>query len=110
MKRVRFHPDAEAEFIAAGEFYEAQADGLGWEFVAEVRSAARRIAAHPELGPRFSKHLRRVLVRRFPYGLLYHVEPNAIFIVAVMHLRRQPGYWKGRTDTMTKKPTRGSST
>lgn len=67
MKRVRFHPDAEAEFIAAGEFYETQADGLGLEFVLEVRSAARTIAAHPEIGHRFSKRLRRFLVRRFPY-------------------------------------------
>ena len=96
MKRVRFHPDAEAEFIAAGQFYDTQADGLGLEFVAEVRSAARTIAAHPEIGHRFSKRLRRFLVRRFPYGLLYRVEPKAIFIVAVMHLRRRPGYWKGR--------------
>ncbi len=96
MKRVRFHPDAEAEFIAAGEFYEAQAEGLGLEFVAEVRDAARRVAAHPEIGHRFSNRLRRCLVRRFPYGLLYRVEPDTLFIVAVMHLRRQPGYWKGR--------------
>jgi toxin ParE1/3/4 len=96
VKGVRFHPDAEAELIAAGEFYEAQADGLGLEFVSEVRSAARAIAAHPSLGHRFSKRLRRFLVRRFPYGLLYRNEPTAIFIVAVMHLRRRPGYWKGR--------------
>jgi plasmid stabilization system protein ParE len=96
VKSVRFHPDAEAEFIAAGEFYEAQAAGLGLDFVTEVRHAARTVAAQPEIGHRFSKRLRRVLIRRFPYGLLYCVEAGAIFIIAVMHLRRRPGYWKGR--------------
>ena len=96
MKGVRFHPDAEAELIAAGEFYETYASGLGLDFVAEVRRAARTLAAHPRIGHRFSKRLRRLLVRRFPYGLLYRVEKDAIFIVAVMHLRRRPGYWKGR--------------
>jgi plasmid stabilization system protein ParE len=96
VRGVRFHPEAEAEFIAAGEFYEAQAAGLGFDFVAEVRHAARTIAAHPEVGHRFSKRLRRTLVRRFPYGLLYRVDADTIFVVAVMHLRRRPGYWKGR--------------
>ena len=96
MKRVRFHPDAEAELIAAGQFYEAQTPGLGLELIAEVRRVARAVAAHPEIGHRFAKRLRRVLVRRFPYGLLYRAEPRAILIVAVMHLRRRPGYWKSR--------------
>ncbi len=96
MRSVRFHPDAEAELTAAGEFYETQAAGLGLDFVAEVRHAARMVAAHPEIGHRFSRRLRRLLVRRFPYGLLYRVEPDAIFIMAVMHLRRRPDYWKGR--------------
>ena len=96
MKGVRFHPAAEAELIAAGEFYEAQAAGLGLDFVAEVRRTARTIAAHPEVGHRFSRRLRRTLVRRFPYGLLYRVEADTIVVVAVMHLRRRPGYWRGR--------------
>ncbi len=82
MRRVRFRPDAEAEFIAAGESYKAHAAGLGLEFVAEVRKAARTVAARPGIGHRFSQRLRRLLVRRFPYGLLYRVEGNAIVIVA----------------------------
>ena len=66
MKGVRFHPDAEIELIAAAEFYEAQAAGLGREFVSEVRNAASAIASHPRIGHRFSERLRRLLVRRFP--------------------------------------------
>lgn len=93
---VRFHPDAEAEFIAAAEFYEAQATGLGLDFIVEVQHALEMIVSHPGIGHLFSRQLRRILVRRFPYGLLYISNPDGIFIAAVMHLHRRPNYWKGR--------------
>jgi len=96
VRSITFHPEAEEEFIAAGEFYERQTHGLGLDFITEVRRAARTIAAHPQIGHRFSKRLRRLLVRRFPYGLLYRLEPKGIFIVAVAHLHRRPNYWRGR--------------
>ena len=64
--------------------------------LSEVRRAAGVLLAYPRFGHRFSKRLRRILVRRFPYGLVYRVEPDAIFIVAVAHLRRRPGYWRRR--------------
>ena len=96
MTRVIFHPEAEAEFLAAARFYDAQTPGLGVDFVAEVRRATQTLADHPELGHRFSRRLRRLLVHRFPYGLLYRVESDKIFIVAVAHLRRRPGYWRRR--------------
>lgn len=96
MKRVVFHPEAEAEFLAGAEFYEAQRHGLGVEFIAEVRRAARIPRKHPELEHRFSRRLQRLLVQRFPYGLLYRIEAGYIFIVAVAHLSRRPGYWRRR--------------
>jgi plasmid stabilization system protein ParE len=66
--RVVFHPEAEAELLAAARFYDAQTRGLGLDFIAEVGRAARTLARNPELGHRFSRRLRRFLVRRFPYG------------------------------------------
>ncbi|HKC82973.1 MAG TPA: type II toxin-antitoxin system RelE/ParE family toxin [bacterium] len=96
MTRVIFHPEAEAEFQAAARFYDAHTPGLGRDFIAEVRRAARTLATYPGIGHRFSRRLRRLLVRRFPYGLLYRTEPDRIFIVAVAHLRRRPGYWRRR--------------
>lgn len=96
MKRVVFHPEAEGEFLAAAEFYEAHRRGLGVELIAEVRHAARALQRHPELGHQFSRRLRRLLVQRFPYGLLYRIEAEEIFIVAVAHLSRRPGYWRRR--------------
>jgi hypothetical protein len=42
--------------------------------------------------------VRRCLIRPFPYGVLYTIEPEQILIVAVMHLSREPGYWLRRLD------------
>ena len=96
MKRVTFHAEAEAEMVAAAAVYEAHTSGLGAEFIAEVERATQALVLYPKIGHRFSRRLRRVLVRRFPYGLLYRSEPDAIRIVAVAHLRRRPGYWRHR--------------
>ena len=80
--------------MAAAEFYDAHSLGLGLDFIAEVERATRASVRYPRIGRQFSKRLRRVLVQRFPYGLLYRVESDEIFVVAVAHVRRRPGYWR----------------
>ena len=97
MKSVAFHPDAEAEFSATARYYEAQAENLGADFISSVERTYTRLAAFPESGHPFGTRLRRVLVPGFPYGLIYRVESDRLFIVAVAHLHRRPGYWRGRT-------------
>lgn len=96
MNRVVFHDEAEAELLAAARFYDGEKPGLGVEFLLEIQRAARAIIAYPELGHRFSKRVRRVLVRRFPYGVLYRLEDERVFVVAIAHVRRRPSYWRHR--------------
>ena len=96
MKRIVFHHQAETDLIAAAEFYEASRPGLGAEFITEVEEATRALRSYPKIGHRFSRRLRRVLVRRFPYGLLHRLEGEVILIVAVAHARRRPGFWRRR--------------
>ena len=97
MTSVEFHPQAEAEFISAARYYENQAENLGLDFISSVQETYRRVAEYPESGRPFGRRLRRILVPKFPYGLLYRVEPQQILIVAVAHLHRRPGYWRSRT-------------
>jgi len=52
--------------------------------------------AYPQAWPVFDDEIRRALVRRFSYGVLYSEEEDALLIIAVMNLHREPGYWKGR--------------
>lgn len=97
MRRVEFHPEAEAEFISAARYYEGQAENLGFDFISAVERAYQRLGDFPESGRPFGGRLRRVLVPGFPYGLLYRAQAERIFIVAVAHLHRRPGYWRSRS-------------
>jgi plasmid stabilization system protein ParE len=94
---VEFHPEAEAELVAAARYYEDHAENLGFDFLIAVRRTYSRLAEFPESGHSFGRRLRRVLVPGFPYGLIYRAEADRILIVAVAHLHRRPGYWKART-------------
>jgi hypothetical protein len=96
VRSVEFHPDAQAEFVSAAQFYERQTGGLGLDFIATVQSAYERLPEFPASGAPFGRRLRRLLVPKFPHGLLYRVEPERIYIIAVMHLHCRPGYWRSR--------------
>ena len=88
-----FHPEAKAEFLAAVDFYNESAQGLGGEFAAEVNAAVELIEAFPKTWPEVAFEIHRCLVRRFPYALLYAIENDLIMIYAVMHTKRDPDYW-----------------
>jgi toxin ParE1/3/4 len=96
MKAVRFHPAAEAETIEAARYYEEQQSELGRRFLTSVQDAANRIAANPHRFPVVDRDVRRCLVRTFPFGVLFRSRPDGIVIMAVMHLHRDPDYWKTR--------------
>jgi len=91
-----FHPEAETEFLEAIEYYEERERGLGYDFSIEVFRTIQNIVTYPTAWSVIEKDLRRCLVHRFPYGVVYSIEQDEIFILAVMHLRRHPDYWKKR--------------
>ena len=94
--KCSFHSEAEAEFVQAIEYYEECEAGLGYDFAVEVYSAIERAMAHPKAWPIIEEDMRRSLVRRFPFGVLYAEKDEELFIVAVMHMHRDPDYWKYR--------------
>ncbi len=91
-----FHPEAESEFREAIDYYEDRESGLGYDFSIEVFTTIQNIVNHPTAWPIIEEDMRRCLVNRFPYGVIYCIEQDKIFILAVMHLRRHPDYWKNR--------------
>ena len=93
-----FHPDAEAEFDKAVEYYEQLQLGLGIEFAEEIYATITRIIQYPDAWSALSKNSRRCLVSRFPYGVIYQVKSRSLRIIAVAHLNRRPGYWKERLE------------
>lgn len=97
-----FHPDAGLEFEEAVRFYRARGRTLGDRLALEVRAAIRKILETPERWRVIEGGVRRCRVRVFPYSVLYTVEPDYIMIVAIMHSKREPGYWQQR---LKSKPT-----
>jgi hypothetical protein len=91
-----FHLEAEKEFNEAIDYYESIDIGLGYDFATEIYTAIQRATAFPKTWPVIKDGIRRSLVRRFPYGVLYSIEGERLFILAVMNLHRHPDYWKHR--------------
>jgi toxin ParE1/3/4 len=96
--KFAFHPDARLEYRDAAAFYENARAGLGAAFTRQIEAALEAICVAPERWPIFEGETRRCVTRRFPYAVLYSIEPDRILILAVMHCSRRPGYWRQRTD------------
>jgi len=92
----RFLLPAEEEMTDASVFYEAATSGLGAGFLDEIQRVVNILRDHPELGQPVGRGLRRALLHRFPFSIIYSVEIDALLIVAVAHQRRQPDYWRNR--------------
>ena len=96
MNQPQFHPKARAELERSALFYDEKFPGLGLEFAAEVQSAVAFAYSHPEAGALVADDFRRVIVRRFPYSVVYRTQGERLYIIAVAHQRRQPNYWSDR--------------
>jgi len=97
MKGVRFNPLAERELAEAIKYYDEQKAGLGREFLEEVRRAVLFLAKYPEAAPQVRGSIRRFILPKFPYSLLYRtLETGRFRILAVAHQKRRPDYWGGR--------------
>ncbi len=94
---LRILPPAREEIREAYDYYEGRKQGLGHEFSVEVANAVEKLKAHPSRYPKIDAATRKCRTNRFPYAVLYRVEDDSIIVVAVMHQKRRPGYWKGRS-------------
>jgi plasmid stabilization system protein ParE len=88
-----FSPEARQEFDEAERYYNRQVPGLGARLRAEIRAALPRIRRWPLSCPKERGDIRRLTLSRFPYKLLYSVESDHIYIIAVAHQHREPSYW-----------------
>jgi len=97
MADILFHPDIEKEVKDSYKWYENQAAGLGDDFLTELETAYQAIIELPDTWPKFHKNFRRFLLSKFPFSVIYRFSQSTIFVVAVMHNSRKPGYWSERT-------------
>lgn len=95
--KVVFSELARLEMDDAASYYETAFEGLGSAFKSEVRKAALRIAKYPHAWAAVGGDVRKCLLHRFPYSLLYAIEADHIFIIAIAHHHRRPTYWVARS-------------
>lgn len=96
MKPYAFHPEASEEYTQAAEYYAAIAPELGGRFYDEIERLISQVRQQPEGFYQFSPPARRALARNFPYSVVYLDEPDRVWIVAILHAKRKPGYWRER--------------
>lgn len=93
---ITLHPDAQAEFDRAVEWYEGERAGLGQTFVLRVHDVLDRISQAPEIHGRVFENVRCTRVRQFPYAVYYRIQPNRVEVLSVFHTKRDPREWQGR--------------
>jgi len=97
MRRITFHEEADSEVYEAALYYEHRAPNLGLAFLDEIEKASQRILANPMAYQSVGDQVRQAPVARFPYSVLYALEPDdRIRVIAVAHQKRRPGYWRKR--------------
>ncbi len=95
MVKIKYHPDASQDYQEATQSYNKH-DGSRGRFSKEISWALNQINQSPTRYRSVEGDVRRFLCPVFPYGILYSIEPDAIFVIAVMHLHRSPDYWRYR--------------
>ena len=97
MHPVIFTSRSRAELIDAQDWYENEAPGLGRRFRAAVDAVVQRMSATPRQFPMIYKNVRRALLRRFPYALMFVIEADeTLTVIACFHGSRDPGHWQKR--------------
>jgi toxin ParE1/3/4 len=89
-------PEAEADLAEGFHWYEERRAGLGFEFLARVNSVLGKIEENSFRYPATYRNVRQALLRKFPYKLLYLSEEELTEVIGVVHVKRNPEYWKMR--------------
>jgi toxin ParE1/3/4 len=96
VKPHAFHPEADEEHTQAAEYYARSAPDLCRRFYEAIEQLIDEIRRQPERFRLFDSPVRRHFSAVFPYAILYVDQPDRVLIVALMHMKRRPGYWRKR--------------
>jgi len=94
--RILFDELARDEYQDAIEFYELETQGLGLRFKEEVKRDLRNLKKIPNIGSIEKADIRRYILHKFPYKILYSNEEKYLYVIAIAHMHRDPNYWLSR--------------
>jgi plasmid stabilization system protein ParE len=96
VKDLRIHEAARREANLATVWYADRSIEVARRFADDLLAGFSRAAASPLRFPIYLHGTRRVVLRRFPYFIVFLDWQDEVHIVAVAHAKRRPGYWKKR--------------
>lgn len=101
--KVRILPEADEEGLAAADWYDERRPSLGTAFLAELRTVQITIRSRPQSVAKLEDYtgpheIRRVLLKRFPYAVIFACREDEVVVVAIAHTHRKPLYWQDRLD------------
>jgi plasmid stabilization system protein ParE len=97
--KVLFLELAEQELYDSISYYEEQQINLGSRLKNEIYSALIRIQRFPSMFVETKKDIRKCVINKFPFNILYSIEENQIIVIAIAHHHRKPDYWVGRIES-----------
>jgi hypothetical protein len=95
---VLFHRLAAREFVMARRWYAVRSSQAEARFVAAVTDALGVIDGNPLLGSPYRGNYRWQRLRRFPFVIYFEPVAAGVYVYAVAHARRRPGYWLPRVN------------
>jgi len=98
LRKASFLPAAEHELLQEVAYYSLAREGLGIRFQAAVEATVARAVVHPSSGAPSNKRTRSLVVKGFPFNVVYLPDPDEVLVVAVSHHKRKPGYWSSRLE------------
>ena len=84
------------EVSESANYYEEEVEGLGKAFLGKVQDAVEEVKSNPLMYRITQSDYRRHLLNRFPFAVIYGIENHKVYVLAVMHLKRKPNYWRDR--------------
>ncbi len=97
MTEIHFHPEADAEYRHALRWYRTRSESTADRYEANLEAALAQILSYPQMFPTLDYLHRYVKIERFPYVVVYRIDPDRIVVIAVAHARRRPRYWLDRS-------------
>jgi plasmid stabilization system protein ParE len=90
---VHYSPSAEHDIADVFHWYEAQSDGLGTEFLRQLKILEAKLERYPEIHSIEYSQVRRAFTAKFPYSLHFRIEGEVVAVYGCLHHRRDPKIW-----------------
>jgi len=94
--QIIFNELAKDELNEAVDFYNFELPGSGNSFKEEIKKSINRILEYPTAWPTITQDIRKYILHKFPYKILYSIEKDHIYIIAIAHQHRKPNFWIDR--------------